>query len=85
MAWWLRMPDVLPATLVATFVTCCSSCIYATVGAWMPLYLSTEENWSTAQYSSFYSFRGLVGFSRAVHGRLARRQDPPARRLYLRC
>ena len=32
------MPDVLPATLVATFASCCSCCIYGTVGAWMPLY-----------------------------------------------
>ena len=39
------MPDVLPATLVATFVACCSCCIYGTVGAWMPLYLSTEKHW----------------------------------------
>src|SRR5690348_9718372 len=30
------MPDVLPATLVGTFVACCSCCIYGTVGAWMP-------------------------------------------------
>jgi len=56
------MPDVLPATLVATFITCCSACIYGTVGAWMPLYLSTEKHWSTAQYSTFYIFWGLVGF-----------------------
>src|SRR6516164_8529343 len=56
------MPDVLPATLVATFVTCCSCCIYGTVGAWMPLYLSTEKHWSTAEYSTFYVFWGLVGF-----------------------
>ena len=56
------MPDVLPATLVATFITCCSCCIYGTVGAWMPLYLSTEKHWSTAEYSVFYIFWGLVGF-----------------------
>jgi len=56
------MPDVLPATLVATFVACCSCCIYGTVGAWMPLYLSTEKHWSTAEYSTFYVFWGLVGF-----------------------
>ena len=42
------MPDVLPATLVATFVACCRCCIYGTVGAWMPLYLSTEKHRSTA-------------------------------------
>ncbi len=56
------MPDVLPVTLVATFVACCSCCIFGTVGAWMPLYLSTEKHWSTAEYSSFYVFWGLVGF-----------------------
>ena len=43
------MPDVLPATLVATFIACCSCCIYGTVGAWLPLYLSTEKHWSTAE------------------------------------
>ncbi|MBV8451949.1 MAG: MFS transporter [Deltaproteobacteria bacterium] len=56
------MPDVLPATLVALFVACSSCCIYGTVGAWMPLYLSTEKHWSTAEYSSFYICWGLVGF-----------------------
>ena len=57
------MPDVLPATLVATFITCCSCCIYGTVGAWMPLYLSTEKHWSTAQYSTFYIFWASSAFS----------------------
>ena len=56
------MPDVLPATLVAIFVACSSCCIYGTVGAWMPLYLSTEKHWSTAEYSSFYVLWGFVGF-----------------------
>ena len=56
------MPDVLPATLVATFVACCSCCSYGTVGAWLPLYLSTEKHWSTAEYSTFYVFWGIVGF-----------------------
>src|SRR5262249_48645386 len=56
------MPDVLPATLVATFVACSSCCIYGTVGAWMPLYLSTEKHWSTEEYSAFYVLWGLVGF-----------------------
>src|SRR5206468_1209909 len=56
------MPDVLPATLIATFVACCSCCIYGTVGAWLPFYLSTEKHWSTAEYSTFYVFWGLVGF-----------------------
>ena len=56
------MPDVLPATLVATFVACCRCCIYGTVGAWMPIYLPTEKYWSKAQYSTFYILWGLVGF-----------------------
>ncbi|WP_338830103.1 MFS transporter [Bradyrhizobium sp. 27S5] len=56
------MPDVLPATLVALFVACASTCIYGTVGAWMPLYLSTEKHWSTTEYSLFYVFYGLCGF-----------------------
>ncbi|MGY4424231.1 MFS family permease [Bradyrhizobium sp. JR6.1] len=56
------MPDVLPSTLVALFVACASTCIYGTVGAWMPLYPSTEKHWSTAEYSLFYVFYGLCGF-----------------------
>lgn len=56
------MPDVLPSTLIALFVACASTCIYGTVGAWMPLYLSTEKHWSTAEYSLFYVFYGLCGF-----------------------
>src|ERR1700759_4147514 len=56
------LPDVLPATLVALFVACCSTCIYGTVGSWMPLYLSTEKHWSTTEYSLFYVFYGLCGF-----------------------
>jgi MFS family permease len=71
-AWFLKadkigirqvfMRDTLPATLVALFVACCSTCIFGTVGAWMPLYLSTEKGWSTAEYSAFYVGWGIVGF-----------------------
>ena len=71
-AWFLKadrvgirqvfMPDILPSTLVALFVACCSTCIFGTVGAWMPLYLATEKHWSTAEYSIFYVFWGIVGF-----------------------
>ena len=56
------LPDVLPATLVALFVACASTCIYGTVGAWMPLYLATEKHWSTTEYSLFYVFYGMTGF-----------------------
>src|SRR6202047_1874523 len=58
----LFLPDVLPATLVALFVACCSTCIFGTVGGWMPLYLATEKHWSTAEYSTFYVFWGISGF-----------------------
>src|ERR1700704_1184678 len=71
-AWYLKadkigirqvfMPDILPATLVALFVACCSTCIFGTVGGWMPLYLATEKHWSTAEYSMFYVFWGISGF-----------------------
>jgi MFS family permease len=47
------MPDVIPGTLVALFVACSSCCIFGTVGAWMPYYLSTEKHWSTREYSAF--------------------------------
>jgi MFS family permease len=56
------MPDMLPATLVALFVACASTCIFGTVGGWMPLYLATEKHWSTAEYSAFYVCWGLSGF-----------------------
>jgi MFS transporter, SHS family, lactate transporter len=56
------LPDVLPATLVALFVACCSTAIFGTVGGWMPLYLATEKHWSTGEYSLFYVFWGISGF-----------------------
>src|ERR1700675_1786619 len=56
------LTDVRPATLMALFVACCSTCIYGTVGGWMPLYLATEKHWSTAEYSLFYVFWGISGF-----------------------
>jgi MFS family permease len=71
-AWFLKadrvgirqvfMRDTLPSTFVALFVACCSTCIFGTVGAWMPLYLATEKHWSTAEYSAFYVSWGIVGF-----------------------
>ena len=45
----LFLPDMRRNTAVATFVACCSTTIYGTVGGWMPLYLSQERHWSTAQ------------------------------------
>ena len=58
----LFLPDMRRSTAVATFVACCSTIIYGTVGGWMPLYLATERHWTTAQYGTFYIFWGLVGF-----------------------
>ncbi|MBN8874377.1 MAG: MFS transporter [Rhodospirillales bacterium] len=58
----LFLPDMRRNTAVATFVACCSTTIYGTVGSWMPLYLSQERHWSTAQYGTFYIWWGLVGF-----------------------
>lgn len=58
----LFLPDMLHGTLAATFIACCSTIIYGTVGGWMPLYLAQERHWSTAEYGTFYIFWGLVGF-----------------------
>ncbi len=58
----LFLPDMRRNTAVATFIACCSTTIYGTVGGWMPLYLSQERHWSTATYGKFYIFWGLVGF-----------------------
>src|SRR4051812_48221127 len=58
----LFLPDMRRNTAVATFVACCSTTIYGTVGGWMPLYLAQERHWSTATYGTFYIWWGLVGF-----------------------
>lgn len=58
----LFLPDMRGSTAVATFVACCSTIIFGTVGGWMPLYLAQERHWSTAAYGSFYIAWGLVGF-----------------------
>ncbi|MFL5280993.1 MAG: MFS transporter [Rhodopila sp.] len=58
----LFLPDMRRNTAVATFIACCSTTIYGTVGGWMPLYLAQERHWSTATYGSFYIWWGLVGF-----------------------
>ena len=58
----LFLPDMRRNTAVATFIACCSTTIYGTVGSWMPLYLSQERHWSTAMYGTFYIWWGLVGF-----------------------
>jgi len=57
----LFLPDTLRNTVVATFVACCSTCIFGTVGGWMPLYLATEQHWATTEYGTFYIWWGIVG------------------------
>ncbi|HQT76662.1 MAG: MFS transporter [Rhodospirillales bacterium 20-64-7] len=58
----LFLPDMRRNTAIATFIACCSTTIYGTVGGWMPLYLSQERHWSTSTYGQFYIWWGLVGF-----------------------
>jgi MFS family permease len=58
----LFLPDMRRNTAVATFIACCSTTIYGTVGGWMPLYLSQERHWATSTYGQFYIWWGLVGF-----------------------
>jgi MFS family permease len=58
----LFLPDMRRNTAIATFIACCSTTIYGTVGSWMPLYLSQERHWATAEYGKFYIWWGLVGF-----------------------
>jgi MFS family permease len=41
----LFLPDMLRSTAAATFIACCSTIIYGTVGGWMPLYLAQERHW----------------------------------------
>jgi MFS family permease len=45
------------ATLVATLALVS----YSTVGLWMPLFLSQQHGWSTAEYGSFYIWWALFG------------------------
>jgi len=58
----LFMPDMWRNTAAATFVACCSTVIYGTVGGWMPLYPAKERGWSASAYGSFYIWWGLIGF-----------------------
>src|ERR1700741_5599829 len=68
------MPDMLPSTFVALFVATCCTCVWGTIGNGVPLYLSTEKGWSTAEYGTFFIFWGLAGFlGQCVAGWLADR------------
>jgi len=50
----LFLPDVMRNTVMATLVASLALVSYSTVGMWMPLFLSQQHGWSTAQYGSFY-------------------------------
>ena len=44
---------------MATIVASLALVSYSTVGLWMPLFLSQQHHWSTAQYGSFYIWWAL--------------------------
>ena len=54
----LFLPDLVRNTVMATLVASLALVSYSTVGLWMPLFLSQQHGWSTAEYGSFY--KGLV-------------------------
>jgi MFS family permease len=63
--WQLFLPDLLPNTIMATFVASMALVSYSTVGLWMPLFLAQQHGWSTAEYGSFYiawSLFSVTGF-----------------------
>ncbi|MCL2429411.1 MAG: MFS transporter [Alphaproteobacteria bacterium] len=53
--------DMWRNTAIATFIASSSTIIYGTVAGWMPIYLSQERHWTTAEYGSFYIWWGLIG------------------------
>lgn len=53
--------DMRRNTAIATFIASASTIIYGTVAGWMPIYLSQERHWTTAEYGSFYIWWGLIG------------------------
>jgi MFS transporter, putative metabolite:H+ symporter len=46
--------DIRRNTVMATVVASLAIVSYSTVGLWMPLFLSQQHHWTTAQYGSFY-------------------------------
>lgn len=61
----LFLPDLLRNTVMATLVASMALVSYSTVGLWMPLFLSQQHHWSTAEYGSFYigwSLFSVTGF-----------------------
>jgi MFS family permease len=57
----LFLPDLLRNTVMATLVATLALVSYSTVGLWMPLFLSQQHGWSTAEYGSFYIWWALFG------------------------
>lgn len=57
----LFLPDLLRNTVMATLVASLAVVSYSTVGLWMPLFLSQQHGWSTAEYGSFYIWWALFG------------------------
>ena len=55
----LFLPDLRRNTVMATIVASLALVSYSTVGLWMPLFLSQQHHWSTAQYGSFYIWWAL--------------------------
>jgi MFS transporter, putative metabolite:H+ symporter len=55
----LFLPDVMRNTVMATLVASLALVSYSTVGMWMPLFLSQQHGWSTAEYGSFYIWWAL--------------------------
>jgi MFS transporter, putative metabolite:H+ symporter len=55
----LFLPDLVGHTVMATIVASLALVSYSTVGMWMPLFLSQQHGWSTAEYGSFYIWWAL--------------------------
>ncbi|HEX3450219.1 MAG TPA: MFS transporter, partial [Isosphaeraceae bacterium] len=55
----LFLPDLRRNTVMATLVASLALVSYSTVGLWMPLFLSQQHGWSTAEYGSFYIWWAL--------------------------
>jgi MFS transporter, putative metabolite:H+ symporter len=55
----LFLPDLVGNTVMATIVASLALVSYSTVGMWMPLFLSQQHGWSTAEYGTFYIWWAL--------------------------
>jgi MFS family permease len=55
----LFLADLVGNTVMATIVASLALVSYSTVGMWMPLFLSQQHGWSTAEYGTFYIWWAL--------------------------